>query len=583
MKTRNKDIINYINELLKNIKTLEKICELSDNKPRNVIKNIANIINYYIKTGRIEDSIEQALSSDIEEIDGLAFIPSNSLYKNKIAIYGLIGNRIVSSRIKSLIDKLNDRLNRMDIDYANKYNYDLQDAVFKAIKVLPFYNMFFEKEDITKFRVGEEQFEYYKRVLINKLRRLGKGITEEDLLALKELVNIFLEQNPVVYITTNPNISRGYMVELPTLFKIINICAKNKGRQYHEEINPETIELVDIPVEDDKRKREVTYVRWENVVVDENFIYEHDELTGNPKQDLNLIYGKKDMHNSQDVLKRSYLENIGLIKKGNDISLKLRKGIYHICNGRHRIVYLKYFYLINCSYYDKEKFKEIFTIPFLVSHKIEDEEFNKLLNIFLEKYKGKVFKNNILNEDIDVGVIVNGHLYFVNGVDEFRELIELLDRGDIENRFLYTQYQEIEGINYREIINRLYKNKGEMICNISFKELLDLLPHNILKVIDLYELYRVFVFFVNNNLKCRLFNIKNYLLLSKDNSMDALVDKIIEILCEDLDIDITLLVKKVKENKEFSSISDEEIIEVARKFGLKDKKDENNRKKIYFL
>ena len=52
----------------------------------------------------------------------------------------------------------------------------------------------------------------------------------------------------------------------------------------------------------------------EQITIDDNFKYYNSELTGNPKVDLQLIYGSKDVHDSVGILTRPTEDNIAKIK-----------------------------------------------------------------------------------------------------------------------------------------------------------------------------------------------------------------------------------------------------------------------------
>lgn len=100
-----------------------------------------------------------------------------------------------------------------------------------------------------------------------------------------------------------------------------------------------------------KRYSSLSYPRYEVIKVDDKFVYDNSEFTGDALYDVDQIYGRLDTHNSREVLSSIPLqEKIENIKKSYDISANLRNGKYRISNGRHRLIFLKYYYLSNRDY-----------------------------------------------------------------------------------------------------------------------------------------------------------------------------------------------------------------------------------------
>ena len=124
------------------------------------------------------------------------------------------------------------------------------------------------------------------------------------------------------------------------------------------------------------------YTTCELITIDDEFKYYNFELTGNPKIDLQLIYGSKDAHNSIGILTRPSEDNIARIKRNHDISLTKCEDTYLINNGRHRIVYLKHYYEECSQYCDTQEaldtLKNKVTIPAKINKRIEDPQINEI-------------------------------------------------------------------------------------------------------------------------------------------------------------------------------------------------------------
>ena len=142
--------------------------------------------------------------------------------------------------------------------------------------------------------------------------------------------------------------------------KIIVVSSNGKRLEY---IPPVVIEPPDFG------PTGLIWTTIEQITIDEDFKYYNSELTGNPKVDLQLIYGSKDVHNSVGILTRPSEDNIARIKRNYDISLTKCDDTYLINNGRHRIVYLKHYFADCYQYCDTEEalntLKQKVTIPIL--------------------------------------------------------------------------------------------------------------------------------------------------------------------------------------------------------------------------
>lgn len=254
------------------------------------------------------------------------------------------------------------------------------------------------------------------------------------------------------------------------------ILTSPKGRSF-------CMKKIDIPEKRDFGPTGLTYTTCELLTIDENFKYYNQELTGDPKIDLQLIYGSKDVHDSIGILTRPTEDNIAKIKRNYDISLSLCDGIYIINNGRHRLVYLRQYYDNCVEYCDTEEalqqLKETVTIPVRVIKRIEDPLINEIIIYLKNKYEDIVLiKANVLNDEPEIIVMLNKSIYYLKNKEEIIDFYcKTEEQADLSNHKLIDT-KETTYFDVNRIFEVLYTSLGKELFNMSYVALIKYLKLN---------------------------------------------------------------------------------------------------------
>lgn len=270
------------------------------------------------------------------------------------------------------------------------------------------------------------------------------------------------------YLDSDIDISDLDELRIPSLDKIKEICDKNKIR-------------IERMLDESKKEREkvlekynsfrglrefdevgFSYSRRELVTIASSFMYYNDELAMEVDKDFVYLYNKDRYTNSLSSLNplgRSYEENISDIKGSSDISLFKKGKVYEIENGRHRILYIL-------------KNKKIEQIPVMVTRRFEDKEINIILTDLINNYNVSVYKNNILNDEVNLLVKLNGIAYVISNKEE---LVLLYNK--IKNDEEFVEFNKIsfdianDNIDYKELIFSKYLELGSDVLTNDFTDL----------------------------------------------------------------------------------------------------------------
>lgn len=215
-----------------------------------------------------------------------------------------------------------------------------------------------------------------------------------------------------------------------------------------------------VQFDEDSSKKIFKYQRYDNIKIDNNFKYYHFDLTGKVSKDFKILYGDKDIHNSKVVFKHSFFDNLLKIKRSSDIIVYKKDDIYIIYNGRHRLVYLSY-------YYQKFSFEDVFLIPALVTKEFDDTRVNEILNQLIIDFKATVYKVNYYDDNASFCIILNDNIYIVNNA------LELDDFNTNREKYLYTKLSEIIEIDFSELFRKIIDIVGDKFFEMNFLDLLD--------------------------------------------------------------------------------------------------------------
>jgi len=213
------------------------------------------------------------------------------------------------------------------------------------------------------------------------------------------------------------------------------------------------------------------YYRPELMTINKDMIYYHQELTGEIEEDFDYLYsGERYNGKTSSPLNNDFSQNLAEIIKMNDISLMILGNVVEIENGRHRIIYLL-------------KTGIEVTIPIAkVARRIEDKEIKSILDQLKKVYGINVYKNNILDDNVNILLILNGYAYIINGKDELIKFNDCLKNGKhIEsfNKITFNTDKNIERQNFDEycyLIYKKYLEVGDKLFNCNFTDILGFFP-----------------------------------------------------------------------------------------------------------
>ena len=253
--------------------------------------------------------------------------------------------------------------------------------------------------------------------------------------------------------------------------KIIVVSSNGKRLEY---IPPVVIEPPDFG------PTGLIWTTIEQITIDEDFKYYNSELTGNPKVDLQLIYGSKDVHNSVGILTRPSEDNIARIKRNYDISLTKCDDTYLINNGRHRIVYLKHYFADCYQYCDTEEalntLKQKVTIPVRINKRLEDRRINEILIFLKEKYEDMfIFKTDVLNDNPELAIFYEDSLYYVKNKDEIIDFYQRIELGEDLTEYKLLNLEPVTYPDINRVFEELHNIYGNHIYELSYIGLIRLL------------------------------------------------------------------------------------------------------------
>ena len=235
-------------------------------------------------------------------------------------------------------------------------------------------------------------------------------------------------------------------------------------------------EPVEIKKQEIKPLPVLTYSRYENIIIDDKFIYDNEELTGDLYYDIYTIYNIDDGHNSKKYLSEPSEENILRIKNNHDIKLiKTKKG-YEISNGRHRLLYLKSLYQLtklikenNNQEFDNNNFK----VTLLVEYKLEDERINHILDKLKSIFPGmKAYKVNPYDDNPVIFIYINRTTYLIHNYEELVDFISNMEK------YKYLTRTKKDDTDYDELIISMYKILGTKLYELSILDVINYLELN---------------------------------------------------------------------------------------------------------
>lgn len=488
MKRKLKKITNLLNEP----DFLNSLCVYSNNNLNVVLENICKIImfNLYSDNTEIDYNI-------INLLKNIPHITSND-FKFILEPYHFTSNSILKKKI--CIDKHIEKLAKeLKITTQTTYESTNLESILEKSLTNPF--SFVEIKDETSIIIGEMEKEYYRRTLYKRFNE-PKNHNINVLVLINNILDNIINQRPRIYITESKKNKSNY-IELPSLFGLIQICARNK--RIKDDTPVQKWQFILNTSMNANPKYHVKYSRLELLSIDDTFDYCHENLTGNPEEDILLIYAQFDFHDSKDNLTNTFEDNIEKIKNNSDIRAIKIAGKYHIKNGRHRLVYLKHYYQMNQAYYKSSnlihKLKEKVTIPIYVEYYIEDKEVNEILTKLKSRLgEISILKLNPNNDKINLLLSTKNATYIFYDKEDLVSFYNGILIPEKVARYKVSNRTELIGMNYENLMKIIHNNIGKEIYQMSFTDLIKYIKKNPLLVdghtilldnIDLTRLHKI--------------------------------------------------------------------------------------------
>lgn len=499
---------NTLKTLLNRESFYQELCSYSNNNINEVITNLSKIIFYYLYSN--DSNIDYSLESLFTKItyylnlsETYIIYPTNTFYYNEIKLLGLNNSVSFTKKTNFNLEKLSSILSA----YPENIKYSLQafTNIKEALKA-SFFSPSIVYRDILKqpinqeqpIIIGESKEKYYESILKTRLSNTLPELYSTASQIAKKTIPKIIAGNPLLVIfksnlltpeekntlEINSYINPSYLsfIKLPSYYDLLTICALNNGLTQNTKIDINTGEYYKEPKKEKINSTRYTYNRYELVSVTSSFLYINDEVTGDPFYDIDKIYGILNTDKSRDALSKSFSENIATIKQSANINVKKRKDKYLIQNGRHRLIYLKYYYLSNYEYYQKigrlDLLKEKVTIPMLVEHQIEDQEFTNLLDELKKITSFTLIKSDTRNDNLEFFIILPNYVYYITSSKDLNNLYKYLKNKNYNNEYLISyNISEYNSI-YEEVIRYLIITLKEDFSKLSFYELIKYLKNN---------------------------------------------------------------------------------------------------------
>jgi hypothetical protein len=467
---------NFLNKLLKDSKFLVALCNYSNNDITTVTKNLARIIEYYVSNPDSEypnnlDKLFQAIANSPHQ-DNYHIIPYNACYSKALKTIGI--NPDLYYRDASLF-WLNSLLSYQPIPERMVIYDNIEEALtsgFTSPQML--YKQILKQPGNHQqdFNVGDSEMDYYSGVMDTRLGNTKYNNSKKIQKLSKKVLKKYMDRGVILCFIKESEIkntiqpSNFLMINLPTKHQLENICAFNQNYRIGSKISKNKPE----EQQEQRKLSALRYSRVELIPIDDTFIYNNPELSGDASYDIDIVYGRLDYKCTKNTVSNNPNENISRIKDLNDIHVTRFQGEYFINNGRHRLVYLKNYYEKNKKYYESigklNELKKYLTIPVSVELTIEDKKVNDLLTS-LERTRPKIkfLKADVTNDDLKLVIIDQGHAYYVESERDILELSKYLLSDKPLNKFYIGGLTRVKK-DYHELFYHLTAILKEKLFNM---------------------------------------------------------------------------------------------------------------------
>lgn len=499
-----------INILFEEPNFFQRLCQLSNNDINEVIENISLIINYYLSTQDIiythplQELLTIAKQTPIKE--DIIIHPSHSCDELKYSFLGLNSTSLLHDSTGIELETLEQQVsfnNMSTLFYCAQITPNIKEAinlshhspyiVYKSILKQP-------NQKELPIVAGTKETSYYQSILEIRLKNVNELYRKTTTKKAKRILKRYIGKDSLLvifpkqtkrYTITEKELSRQetpihipskYLsfIKLPSRYKLLSICIENKQIRNGELIdfnsgNPyESIEVLEQPT------YHVYYSRYEKLDITDQFEYTNSEFTQDINYDIDLIYGNLDTNKSREKIQRDPYTNIDYIKSRDDIHIRKINGKYHIRNGRHRLLYLKHFYVNNYNSYKEldelDKLKQLVSIPVSIERAIESSSINEILSKIKElSNKVLFFKCNINTDDPELLIIFEDKTYIARNEQELKELYNLLSLNTLDNKYFIGLNSSEYNIDYEELFDYLIVTLKEKLYTMSLTDIIEYL------------------------------------------------------------------------------------------------------------
>lgn len=517
-KTSLKRRVELINSLLNNHTFLVSLCTYSNNDISILLQNIIKIINYYLHSNDfvVTDNVSSLFSkinTSSFSSDKYSFYPTSSYLKKNIKINGLQSTSIHPPKFFLELSEIEKEIS------INKHNSKNNDEIYsdlpKALLTsLTYPNILFES--ILKYPKTEpQQYDksekaYYYSILQKRLSNIPEDTYATNARKAKKWFNAFVGEKPLLVVIPRNLTPKSNMIEktisplnlayieLPTLYTLQNICSLNKPS-------------LSLPEEQPKSKHYVYYSRFEHLPINSDFIYSNEEFTGDIDYDVDLIYGALDYNGTRKKISTSPYVNMQAIKNTYNIVVRKSHNKYEIKNGRHRLLYVKNYYVQNYDYYAQKGsldfLKDLVTLIVTVDHFIEDDNVNNILAKLRNKYKAEFLKYNIMNDEPGIIIIIDNKAYAVKNILELTDFYNKISNSENIDSYFLSPHTSDSNYNYPSIIEYLIVTLKEQIYSMDLLDIINYLltngitisdKHYDIEELDYYALFNQYALLVNH-------------------------------------------------------------------------------------
>lgn len=498
-----------LNKLFKKTLFFEKLCNYSNNDITLVIKNISLIINYYITTN--DQNIDYDLRMLFQKISEIASFthdylihPSSLIKKLDLTIFGIDPISYYNTHKQDELERLDELVSFFPYS-SNVYSteifddvYDSLTAAFQTPKILHQSILKQPKGKEQPYIVGETEQEYYSSILSIRLKNIDEALAKTGATLAKRVFNDYIGKDNLLVLFPKKNLSKNdikskktlarippiYLsyITIPSYYKLLSICIKNQKLKEGTPLSILDGKNYQITLEPYKQHSSFSYSRFEPISITEDFIYANQEFTQDINYDIDLIYGKYDSNKSRYVSTRHFSEDMENIRYKTDVIVRKQDGKYEIRNGRHRILYIKHFYLSNYQFFKEtnslDTLKRLTTIPMHVERTLEDEKMDKdLCRLEFADQTARFYKIDTNNDIPELLIVFLNRIYKINNREELHQLTEKLLHGEYINDFFLIENDETKKFDYRKITEDLILKIREKIYEMN---LLDILAYLII-------------------------------------------------------------------------------------------------------